>query len=397
MIVPPGPLLAAVSQTVRGESRMPASRRARSARRFRQQASTMVELLLALPAVMVLGLGIAQFTLVYQAKHALDYALTQAARQGAVGHASPESIRQGLANGLVPYLYGANDWAGLLAAEARALDHVAQGAALGWIELRQRSPSQESFEDWAEPAVDTMGEPVPGMVEIPNDNLDNRRLRTQPQSGVAGIHQSEPIGRLSNQTLADANLLRLELVYGVRLAVPVVGSLIIRTLSLWNGCSGATPAAQAGDSAAARGERFGLLLLGSSGTLAASQSWMCPYYGALDSDGRAVGRIPIRLSATVRMMSTARRSDMTQHREATASALPSLGAGQFDSLANESLPGQHNDGSGSASSTRGRGDRGSDPSLQAVSVRRGLENGFLNIGTDRPYPVPQGHPALCQV
>ncbi|HZH05631.1 MAG TPA: TadE/TadG family type IV pilus assembly protein, partial [Lautropia sp.] len=45
-----------------------------------------MELLLALPVILLLGLGIVQFALVYQAKHALDHALTQAARQGAVDH-----------------------------------------------------------------------------------------------------------------------------------------------------------------------------------------------------------------------------------------------------------------------------------------------------------------------
>ena len=155
----------------------------------------MVELLLALPVVMLLGLGIAQFTLVYQAKHALDYALTQAARQGAVDHASPASIRQGLAAGLVPYLYGASDFAGLLAAEARGEEHIAQGAAAGWIRLRQRSPSLESFDDWAERALDAMGEEIPGLLEIPNDNLDNRRTRAQPLSGVAGVHPASGAAR----------------------------------------------------------------------------------------------------------------------------------------------------------------------------------------------------------
>ena len=349
----------------------------------------MVELLLALPAIMLLGLGIAQFTLVYQAKHALDYALTQAARQGAVDHASPASIKRGLATGLVPYLYGANDWAGLLAAEARAGDHIAQGAAQGWIKLRQRSPSQESFNDWAEPAIDAMGEPLAGLLEIPNDNLDNRRLHTQPVSGAAGMHRSEPIGRLSGQSLADANLLRLELVYGVRLGVPVVGSLIIRTLSLWNGCSFAMPASDPAGDAAAGGERLGLLLLGSVGALAATQSWMCEYYGARNGAGAADGRIPIRLSATVRMMSTARHSDMTPVREAAASALPSLGAGQFDSAPDESPSGDHNGGTGATNPP-------SQPTSRPFSLRQGLGNGFLGIGTDRPYPAPRSHPALCQ-
>ena len=192
--------------------------------------ATMVELLLALPVILLLGLGIAQFTLVYQAKHALDYALMQAARQGAVEHASLDSIERGFAAGLVPYLYGAEDWESLLQAEARARDHVRDGVAAGWIVLRQRSPSRESFDDWAEPALDARGDRLAGLVEIPNDNLDSRRLRMQPASGVAGMSRSEPVGVASGQTLADANILRLELLYGVRMVVPVVGAVVIRTL-----------------------------------------------------------------------------------------------------------------------------------------------------------------------
>jgi hypothetical protein len=373
----------------------------------RECGTTMVELLLALPVVMLLGLGIAQFTLIYQAKHALDYALTQAARQGAVDHASRESIRAGLAAGLAPYLYGASDWAGLLAAEARAGQHVDQGAAAGWIRLRQRSPSRESFDDWAEPALDTMGAPIPGLVEIANDNLDNRRLRMQPVSGLAGVHLSEPIGRLSGQTLADANLLRLELIYGVRLSVPVVGALIVRSLSLWNGCSlagqwpGDSQAAQAFSpgAAASSGDRLGLLLLGSVGPLNAMQPWMCGFLDARDGEGRAVGRIPIRASATVRMMSTARRSELTQARIDAASGLGSLGPGLFEAADDAALAGERNDGSGSASPSRGRGGGsagdGAAGASPLQSPRSSLANGFLDIGGDRSYPLPGTHPALC--
>lgn len=383
------------------------NRTVRNPRYVHQDGSTMVELLLALPIVMLLGLGIAQFTLVYQAKHALDYALTQAARQGAVAHASPESIRQGLAAGLAPYLYGATDWAALLAAEVRANNHVTQGAAAGWIKLHQRSPSLESFSDWAEPAINAMGEPIAGLVEVPNDNLDNRRFRTQPVSGVAGVHHSEPIGRLSGQTLADANLLRLELVYGVRLAVPVVGSLIIRTLSLWNQCPSSMPPAQSPDHAAARNDRLGLLLLGSVAAQSAAQSWMCEFYHARDREGRVEGRIPVRLSATVRMMSTARRSDMTSARADAASGLTSLGAGHFESDGNEPVSGDRNDGSGRPTSSRGQNDarggrggsdNGSGGGREPRSPQAGgppQNNGFLGIGSDRPYPVPGQHPALC--
>ena len=343
-----------------------------------QGGATMVEMLLALPVVLLLGLGVAQFTLVYQAKHALDYALTQAARQGAVEHASADAIQRGFGAGLAPYLYGADDWAGLLKSEARAVDHVRGGLAAGWIVLRQRSPTRESFSDWAEPALDPMGEPIPGLVEIANDNLDSRRLRMQPASGVAGVSRAEPIGRLSGQTLADANILRLELVYGVRLGVPVVGAIVIRTLALWNGCAPA-------DAMSARRARLGLVRLDEGAPGAATQTaqgWMCAFLEARDPTGRAAGRIPIRASATIRMMSPARHSTMTQPRLDLASARTSSGGVAPDS------PG----GPDAGQPALGEGTPGS-PGRSTNPVP--LDNGFVTIGSDRSYPQPSAHPALC--
>jgi hypothetical protein len=330
-----------------------------------------------------------QFALVYQARHALEHALAQAARQGAVEHASAEAILRGLAAGLVPYLYGAEDWAGLLAAEARAREHVALGMSGGWILLRQRSPTRESFDDWAEPALGPMGGPIPGLVEIPNDNLDNRRLRTRPVSGIAGTSMmGEPVGRRSGQSLADANLLRLELAYGVRLAVPVVGPLVLRTLSLWHGCAPGSGEATAGPRQTGSGtDRLGLLDLGMPARGTSPAHWTCAFHAARDGEERPRGRIPVRLSATVRMMSTARSSAFTGSRVDVASDAgmapgpraepdPRDEPASREETAPERLPGRQATGG-------------------AVGVSPPLANGFLRIGSDRAYPVPSGHPALC--
>jgi len=342
---------------------------------------------------------------VYQAKHALDHALTQAARQGAVDHAAGASVRAGLASGLVPYLYGAADWTELLRAEGRAREHIDEGLAAGWIRLIQRSPTQESFEDWAEPALDKMGEPIAGMVEIANDNLDNRRLRMQPVSGVAGLRFSEPIGRLSGQTLADANLLRLELVYGVRLVVPVVAPLIIRMLSVWNGCQsadlGRTQEVPRGEdrASAAGGERLGLLVLGSGQGLAGNHPWMCEFFAARDRDGRPDARIPIRAAATVRMMSTARHSDLTRGRSSYLGETPSAAGGAETGDSRAQTPSRDRGGGQGDEARRSRehdaADSTSGSDRVPTSSLPGLANGFLGIGSDRAYRVPQAHPALC--
>lgn len=370
-------------------------------RRAGSGGATMVELLLALPIVLLLGLGVAQFALLYQAKHALDYALAQAARQGAVDHALRESIVRGFAAGLVPYLQGAENLGTLLLAEEKAIEHVEDGAAAGWIRLRQRSPTMESFEDWAEPALDPRGEKIPGIIEIANDNLGSRRLRMQPASGIAGMVLSEPIGRRSGQTLADANLLRLELIYGVRLVVPVAGAIVNRTLSLWHGCTHAKGPVSGthGGSLVAGGpsgpsrQRLGLLLLGTPEPHARPQAWLCDF---LEDGGRrnAGGRIPVRTSATVRMMSTARRTEITQTRVDTAAERASGGLGGLPP-AGGAPPGNGVGHFDPFKPVQGR--RGAPPPLDISPAA----NGFLRIGSDRSYGMPRRpglddrHPALC--
>jgi hypothetical protein len=195
-----------------------------------------VESLVALPILLFLGLGALQFGLVFQARHALNHALVEAARAGSVAHADPQAIRTGLARGLLPWLYGAADIGEYAVNLGRAAVHVTQGQALGWLRLERVSPTAASFDDWAEPARDANGDPIAGLREIPNDNLAIRATRMQPASGRAGERSGEPIGAASGQTLSDANLLRLRLDYGVPLVVPVAGRLIAWALAAWDGC-----------------------------------------------------------------------------------------------------------------------------------------------------------------
>ncbi|MDO4904518.1 MAG: TadE/TadG family type IV pilus assembly protein [Lautropia sp.] len=253
-----------------------------------QAGVSSVELLIALPVLLLMLLGIIQFVLIFHARHSLEYALTEAARRGAVEHAAPAAIQRGLAVGMAPWLYGASDWHSKMLGEARALLHVKEGLSMGWLQMVQRSPTLESFQDWAEPARDHMGERIANTDEIPNDNLDNRRLRMLPKSGVAGRVGGEPVGQRSGQTLADANLLRLEMDYGVRVSVPIVGTALLKTLIAWHGCGNIGVGYQPGTPD------------------------ICRYYKATDLLGRPAGRIPVKVVATVRMMSPARRSAWLQ-------------------------------------------------------------------------------------
>lgn len=253
---------------------------ARSVGRVCMRGLSTVEMLYAMPFVLLLALSVVQFAMVFHARHVLTYALGEAARQGSMAHASEMSILTGLAEGMAPWLHGGRNMLEKLAGEKRALADVMADRAMGLLVLAQRSPTLESFSDWAVPALDERGEPIRGQDEIPNDNLDNRGQRTQPSSGSAGSSLKNPVGSVSGQTLADANLLRLELHYGVRLNVPIVGTLVLKTLREINGCNTVAGLAQS----------------------MRAEVDSCRFYLA--------GRIPVSVTATTRMMSTTRRSPL---------------------------------------------------------------------------------------
>ena len=73
---------------------------------------------------------------------------------------------------------GAGSMAEKMLKEQQARLHVTGGRTAQWIEVKQLSPTLESFSDWAGPALDPFGERIAGQDEIPNDNLDNRREKT---------------------------------------------------------------------------------------------------------------------------------------------------------------------------------------------------------------------------
>ncbi|MBX3591983.1 MAG: pilus assembly protein [Burkholderiaceae bacterium] len=276
-----------------------------------QRGTAFVETLLAMPIVLLLGLGALQWALLFHARTALEYALLEGARAGSVAQARPDAIEAGLARGLMPFWFGVDATRPWLVAVGASGVQLRQGLAAGWVAWRQLAPTVESFGDWGEPARDAAGYPVPGLVEIPNDSLQWSALR-QPAGGVAGLRGDEPIGARSQQTLNDANLLKLELRYGVPMTVPLIGRMAVWVMRIVDGC--AAPSAR----------RLGAVDLGTPTPAAAPRAWACAMYLAPDASGTPVPRWPVRASATIRMQSPARRSAMTPVRTQSAVQGPSL-------------------------------------------------------------------------
>lgn len=350
------------------------------ASRSRMAGTSTVEWLIAAPLVLLLGLGTLQWGLLFNARQTLDYALQQASRAGAVSAASAAAIERGLAHGMLPYFGGAAAGQPVSVSLPAALARVQIGKAAGWLDWRQLSPTRASFDDWGEPGRDARGDPVAGAIEIPNDNLRYR---------------SRAIGTSSRQTLADANLLKLELTVGVPLAVPLVAPLAVWWMEIIDHCRPAAP------------RMLGAVPLpaGSVGLHQAGaeigQSWRCPYYRARDDRGRASLRWPVRLYALVRMQSPAR---LWPHTPFGGAGIAS-DAGSSEAVASDGKAGAISPGNYSTAPTLPTLlDSWADQSLPGVarlnpngyapagdgSAARSSE--FPQIGSDRlaPEPVSSG-------
>lgn len=306
-----------------------------------------VETLLAAPVVLLLGLSVLQWALVFHGHQAVSHAAIEGARAGSVAHGSGAAVNRGLARGLAPWMFGASDPVEFAQAVERAAAELARGRAAGWAAWRRISPTQESFADWGVPARDDEGEPIAGVVEIPNDNLGLAAGTAMPAGAIAGERRGQPIGAASAQTLADANMLKIEFTYGVPLVVPFVGRFAARVMQEVDGCSGAAPA----------------------------RAWACAHYAALDARGRALPRWPVRVSAAIRMQSPVRDVDASPARTDDPLLAQALGQGDVDPPKSfEPLPVARVNPAGAGPGEDGSADRAP---------------GFLRIGADRLIEVPE--------
>jgi TadE-like protein len=305
-----------------------------------QLGVSMFETVLAIPILLFLGLGVLQWMLVFQARYALTSAVQDAARAGSVGFAQEQAILSGFARGLVPYLYGATDIASYQANLLRANLHIQFAQGLGFSRLRMLSPTTESFADWARPARDAHGDLIAGMQEIPNDNLSGLISKQTPINGASSTRLGYAVGASSRQSLSDANILKLELTYGVPLTVPFVGRITVAVLKTLNGCSGSTPAAA------------------------------CSFYDSIDENGQLVARLPVLISSQIRMQTPARKSGYTQTVSASTYLGESFSAGSVGDKSEfkpSSLP---------------------SPISTATAGATSHSPGFLQFGADRVIQIP---------
>jgi RHS repeat-associated protein len=173
----------------------------------RMRGVSLTETLIMMPVFLMLTLGALQYALIYEAKSSLDYATFMSARAGAVDHARKKSITVGLAKSLAPlYSPDVGKPESLLAAIAKA------GLDVGlYSQIKILNPTKEAFKDFGVKNTEK------NVTEIPNEML--HLASTKP-------------GNKSKLNIQDANLLKVQVLYGYKLKVPFVNS-VISTVSSW--------------------------------------------------------------------------------------------------------------------------------------------------------------------
>jgi hypothetical protein len=182
--------------------------RVRSNRRHR--GATLAEFVIVFPLAALFVLSLVQFGFIYMAKLQLNQATFMAARIGSTHSASKTEIREALIRGLSPFYQDstkADDAARLATAYAVAKSKLTFQPWL--LEADLMNPSDASFKDFG------IKDDATGRTYIPNDNLSWR---------------SDAQGPTSRQTIRDANLLKLRVVYGYEMKVPLIPGVLSRVL-----------------------------------------------------------------------------------------------------------------------------------------------------------------------
>ncbi|MFG6412615.1 TadE/TadG family type IV pilus assembly protein [Roseateles sp. DC23W] len=221
----------------------------------RQRGATLMEFVIVFPLAALLVMGLIQAGFIYMAKLTLNHATFMAARVGATHNASKSEMRTALLRGLIPFVqnsFETNDSKRLL---------VASGVVLGelpFTTLELLNPSAKSFADFG------VKDSKVKATYIPNDNLEWR---------------ANTLGKQSQQNLRDANLLKIRVVYGYELKVPLMAGIMRRVM-----CSGESGV-----------EAWGNVSIFQSVYPLANKN--CAYY--------LLGRMPIESTAIVEMQSPA--------------------------------------------------------------------------------------------
>lgn len=167
----------------------------------RQKGQSLVETAVVIGVFGTFLLGIFQAILFYRAKTIVDYAALEAAKSGATNFAEKEPMRLGMLRGLMPLYTHESGNQGLLDGYAKTLVAVHNPLV---TRIDVISPTRAAFDDFKMREFD-------GVEAIPNGSLAFR----SSAPGASGF------------SVQDANILKIRVVYGYKMIVPVIDKIVI--------------------------------------------------------------------------------------------------------------------------------------------------------------------------
>ncbi len=168
----------------------------------------MTEFLIVAPILLFLGLCAVQAGLLYHGKTTLNYATFEAARTGAVNNARIEPMRNDLGMRLAPIKGGDGTPGKAMLAVGKSIIAV-NTPYMTQIEIL--NPTEDAFLAWGVNSQET------DHFVIPNSHL---RHRNHEKRGSTQI------------SLRDANLLKIKVIYGFDLEVPLVRSFVMAAMAM---------------------------------------------------------------------------------------------------------------------------------------------------------------------
>ena len=176
-----------------------------------QRGSAVIEFLVSALPILLLGLGATETTRWYIHKQHIRFALDEAQRVATVTHAEPKQFTEAFEEAIKPLFAPAGLYASTAARRDAYLSSVSEKTAMPPWRISITSPNSTHFHDFKQ--NDLVIAQSSGFAAINN----NYQLEQ---------HQEKPLGLHSQETIYEANILSVKLIYPYKPIVPGVAALM---------------------------------------------------------------------------------------------------------------------------------------------------------------------------
>ena len=190
----------------------------------KQKGASVTEILVVTPLVILLGMIGIQYALMYNAKTNITYASYEAARAGAINHADPQAIEDGLLKGLLPLL--STNLKSFKADTTNPLTATAQGKLAleklkfdeaRFMKIEIISPNEAAFN-----ACNNFQ--LQKILNTTNKVIPNKH------NDIQNYKCSDP-----NISISQANVLKLRITYGYKPKIPLAKDMFVSIASFVRG------------------------------------------------------------------------------------------------------------------------------------------------------------------